>query len=130
MYKHTFLLILSTLLLASSLGARTPEGPTTKPLPPDSLAAVYDLNQVVVTGTRHPRPLRTSPVLTQVVGQEQLRRGDWGEVTQVLENQLPGIEFSHGAYGSKDRKSTRLNSSHVRISYAVFCLKKKIESVT
>src|SRR5690554_7172899 len=25
----------------------------------------------------------------------------------------------------KDRKSTRLNSSHVRISYAVFCLKKK-----
>src|SRR5690554_5996131 len=26
-----------------------------------------------------------------------------------------------------DRKSTRLNSSHVRISYAVFCLKKKID---
>src|SRR5436305_10689084 len=26
---------------------------------------------------------------------------------------------------SEDRKSTRLNSSHVRISYAVFCLKKK-----
>src|SRR5690554_7264665 len=26
-----------------------------------------------------------------------------------------------------DRKSTRLNSSHVRISYAVFCLKKKIQ---
>src|SRR3989442_12038006 len=27
--------------------------------------------------------------------------------------------------GAKDRKSTRLNSSHVRISYALFCLKKK-----
>src|SRR6266853_5582681 len=27
--------------------------------------------------------------------------------------------------GSKDRKSTRLNSSHSQISYAVFCLKKK-----
>src|SRR5437868_13019614 len=27
--------------------------------------------------------------------------------------------------GSRDRKSTRLNSSHVSISYAVFCLKKK-----
>src|SRR5437868_8014695 len=27
----------------------------------------------------------------------------------------------------KDRKSTRLNSSHVSISYAVFCLKKKME---
>src|SRR5438067_9990322 len=29
--------------------------------------------------------------------------------------------------GSLDRKSTRLNSSHVSISYAVFCLKKKKE---
>src|SRR5690554_7371881 len=28
-----------------------------------------------------------------------------------------------------DRKSTRLNSSHVRISYAVFCLKKKKKSI-
>src|SRR5699024_11782897 len=28
-------------------------------------------------------------------------------------------------YSSTDRKSTRLNSSHVSISYAVFCLKKK-----
>src|SRR5437588_5090966 len=31
--------------------------------------------------------------------------------------------FSHAA--SRDRKSTRLNSSHTVISYAVFCLKKK-----
>src|SRR3989442_6311306 len=30
-----------------------------------------------------------------------------------------------GAENQGDRKSTRLNSSHVRISYAVFCLKKK-----
>src|SRR3712207_7436732 len=28
----------------------------------------------------------------------------------------------------RDRKSTRLNSSHANISYAVFCLKKKIEN--
>src|SRR5690625_1191956 len=31
---------------------------------------------------------------------------------------------------AKDRKSTRLNSSHVAISYAVFCLKKKTEELT
>ena len=30
-----------------------------------------------------------------------------------------------GLMGSTDRKSTRLNSSHITISYAVFCLKKK-----
>src|SRR5215813_15025557 len=29
----------------------------------------------------------------------------------------------------RDRKSTRLNSSHVRISYAVFCLKKKKQTL-
>src|SRR5699024_12642957 len=34
---------------------------------------------------------------------------------------LPFVPFLNG-----DRKSTRLNSSHVSISYAVFCLKKKI----
>src|SRR2546422_5326783 len=32
---------------------------------------------------------------------------------------------SAGSYTRKDRKSTRLNSSHGYISYAVFCLKKK-----
>src|SRR5207249_8574828 len=44
----------------------------------------------------------------------------------------PGSEGSNGAVAmalamaeEEDRKSTRLNSSHVSISYAVFCLKKK-----
>src|SRR5690625_7035780 len=36
------------------------------------------------------------------------------------ENHFEGHRMGHG-----DRKSTRLNSSHVAISYAVFCLKKK-----
>src|SRR5947207_9742290 len=34
------------------------------------------------------------------------------------------------ATGKKDRKSTRLNSSHTVISYAVFCLKKKKQTYT
>ena len=34
-------------------------------------------------------------------------------------------KFKVSSSGAVDRKSTRLNSSHVRISYAVFCLKKK-----
>src|SRR5690349_23635397 len=40
--------------------------------------------------------------------------------------QLAAVE-AHGrrVNAAKDRKSTRLNSSHVEISYAVFCLKKK-----
>src|SRR5690554_1895630 len=44
-------------------------------------------------------------------------------------------EYSNGTIiyqptSSSDRKSTRLNSSHVRISYAVFCLKKKKQKNT
>src|SRR5690606_40981744 len=36
-----------------------------------------------------------------------------------------GLHLLVDSTGLKDRKSTRLNSSHVKISYAVFCLKKK-----
>src|SRR5699024_12146246 len=39
-----------------------------------------------------------------------------------LEREIPIIEVTEV---EEDRKSTRLNSSHVSISYAVFCLKKK-----
>src|SRR5438445_9843027 len=40
---------------------------------------------------------------------------------------LRGIDKDQVERGQVDRKSTRLNSSHANISYAVFCLKKKIE---
>src|SRR5574339_722799 len=57
--------------------------------------------------------------------------------TLSLHDALPILQFSSGCpyrcefcdtpelYGRKDRKSTRLNSSHQANSYAVFCLKKK-----
>src|SRR4051812_49462409 len=38
---------------------------------------------------------------------------------------VPGIGGTATARRPSDRKSTRLNSSHMSISYAVFCLKKK-----
>src|SRR5436189_1739294 len=37
--------------------------------------------------------------------------------------------WAETAIGTRDRKSTRLNSSHRCISYAVFCLKKKMEQL-
>src|SRR5207253_8784218 len=39
------------------------------------------------------------------------------------------FELPDGSLLVADRKSTRLNSSHVAISYAVFCLKKKVTSL-
>src|SRR5690554_5513389 len=47
-----------------------------------------------------------------------------GTTTPSLEQLLQQAEM-YQYIVEKDRKSTRLNSSHVRISYAVFCLKKK-----
>src|SRR3712207_7191830 len=38
----------------------------------------------------------------------------------------PQLVRGSGSLGTEDRKSTRLNSSHANISYAVFCLKKKL----
>src|SRR5436305_7693966 len=50
-----------------------------------------------------------------------LFRSPWGSwVSQGDRRLVLGVPMLE-----KDRKSTRLNSSHVRISYAVFCLKKK-----
>src|SRR3712207_8583187 len=42
----------------------------------------------------------------------------------------PGEPAGAAARRQADRKSTRLNSSHANISYAVFCLKKKKNNVT
>src|SRR3712207_8953759 len=39
-----------------------------------------------------------------------------------------GVRLSWSTVKVKDRKSTRLNSSHANISYAVFCLKKKTKT--
>src|SRR5947208_6199717 len=53
--------------------------------------------------------LGARPIAVAVVGYPRAQRRTKGRV----------------GYGNRDRKSTRLNSSHQIISYAVFCLKKK-----
>src|SRR5688572_32708554 len=49
------------------------------------------------------------------------RVGDLADVALLHDQRL----VAHQAEARRDRKSTRLNSSHSQISYAVFCLKKK-----
>src|SRR3989442_4430878 len=51
----------------------------------------------------------------------QVRYGAGARKPRIDMDQLRAIQLG-------DRKSTRLNSSHVRISYAVFCLKQKKSS--
>src|SRR3712207_8481065 len=46
---------------------------------------------------------------------------------RAVHDHVSGVEVlvDRGGLAQRDRKSTRLNSSHANISYAVFCLKKK-----
>src|SRR5438067_4982564 len=58
----------------------------------------------------------------------ELRRRTRGDDAPVIDHRdaiRHAVGFDHGRIVATDRKSTRLNSSHVSISYAVFCLKKK-----
>src|SRR5699024_11409444 len=50
---------------------------------------------------------------------------DGQPAARLEDHQIRVLHMAHTAASQQDRKSTRLNSSHVSISYAVFCLKKK-----
>src|SRR5690606_41547646 len=57
--------------------------------------------------------------------QQDYRQALAGGPNAVLTRRLALSQAISGDQAGSDRKSTRLNSSHVKISYAVFCLKKK-----
>src|SRR5690606_8809495 len=73
------------------------------------------VEEVIVTGTRIRQPgvVSSSPIYS--ITSDEIRYQQEPELEKIL--RLLPITV--------DRKSTRLNSSHVKISYAVFCLKKK-----
>src|SRR5690554_7284185 len=107
----------------------------------DIAYGVHDLEDAVVTGTLSAAqwyshvdaviaqlPADLAKLMEQLSEQlfareHHLRKNAIGALVNIfvttvrLEEVLPAAQ--------EDRKSTRLNSSHVRISYAVFCLKKK-----
>src|SRR2546429_5116369 len=58
--------------------------------------------------------------------------GHTGEIGGVVHRHAEsrGLHVLHPLLAATDRKSTRLNSSHGYISYAVFCLKKKKASTS
>ena len=56
---------------------------------------LMNLEAVVVTGTRTPRLLKDSPILTRVITSADIKRVDALDVGELLEAELPGIEFSY-----------------------------------
>ncbi len=56
---------------------------------------VYDMSMVVVTGTRTPKVLKDTPVTTRVISSRDIRQSDATHIGELLEGELPGIEFSY-----------------------------------
>src|SRR5690625_6158088 len=81
-------------------------------------------------GITSPFPIQEAAIPDALAGKDILGRGPTGS-GKTFTFGLPIIARLAGSGASKparpraDRKSTRLNSSHVAISYAVLCLKKK-----
>src|SRR2546421_1044375 len=131
-------LLLAGLALAGA-GVRYALAPAAAAAPGDVQLAAIDtppprrLRETARTAARLARPLLPGERI-------DLDRADVTEITRLprvgpaLAQRIVAWRDQHGPFGSLarldsvpgvDRKSTRLNSSHDQISYAVFCLKKK-----
>src|SRR2546426_7710411 len=78
-------------------------------------------NQPVDAAIRFGRRIHTRKAVFYVIGRKEVEKWNFRGID------LSGFEGIHAVCSAdgRDRKSTRLNSSHLVISYAVFCLKKK-----
>src|SRR5690606_39654079 len=93
---------------------------------PDELAKEMDISPEKVLEIQ--QYAREPISLDQTIGDEgDSQLGDFIEDSEAVVA-VDAVSFTllQDQLQSVDRKSTRLNSSHVKISYAVFCLKKKI----
>lgn len=63
----------------------------------DSLDARWNtlLNTVVITGTRTPKLLKNSPILTRVLSSSDIKSADATNISDLLQSELPGIEFTY-----------------------------------
>src|SRR5690554_7066144 len=102
---------------------------------PELVAAVSNAGGLGILASGPLSPAETKAAIQKIreltdkpfgIGVTLLMPGAKENAEVALDEKVPVINFSLGKGDwIVDRKSTRLNSSHVRISYAVFCLKKK-----
>ena len=72
----------------------------------DSISVQFDLDEVVVTGTRTPKFLKDVPIQTRVINAKELAKLDATNVQDLLQQELPGVEFSYAM-----NQQTHLNFS-------------------
>src|SRR5699024_12807532 len=106
------------------LTASDPAPPYTYPLSLHDALPIFQVFALNVLNQGHFQHLLVVGLAD--VGRNGLQAGQLGRLQAALpRNELVGVgaELAQRHRLDEDRKSTRLNSSHVSISYAVFCLK-------
>src|SRR5690606_39968870 len=101
-------------------------GPATTPLHPLSLHDALPILRRAPPLVREARPRRAPGAGRVAAARAVLDPLPLGG--DLRPRRLPPVgmlQRQREGHAHRDRKSTRLNSSHVKISYAVFCLKKK-----
>lgn len=92
-------IVLCILTLAPTFGqgiCATEELPAT---PPHDTLSV-NMEDVVITATRTPLPLKKTPVITRVITARDLESRGVATIQEALENELAGVEFHQAGYGT------------------------------
>src|SRR5262245_62995529 len=94
---------------------------------PQPKSTLFPYTTLFRSGIKVPLPVIVGLDMAGEIAQVGAGVADWKTGDRVLVNPLNRKKGLMGEMldGGIDRKSTRLNSSHLGISYAVFCLKKK-----
>ncbi len=56
---------------------------------------LFNLDDVVVTGTRTPKLLKDSPIQTRLITEEDIKKSDATNIQELLQQELPGVEFTY-----------------------------------
>ena len=84
------------ILVAALLGAASANAANDNIINSDNaIADSVDLQTVVVTGTKTPKTLDNTPIVTRVITAEDIKKLDATDIRDVLRQEMPGIEFGY-----------------------------------
>ena len=99
---HLLSLLLSSAAVTTAAGSVVPQSATFEDgnTTPSSLhtndsVSTLRLNSAVITGTRTPKTLADTPIRTRLITAEDIRKSDATNVQELLQHELPGVEFSY-----------------------------------
>jgi outer membrane receptor for ferrienterochelin and colicins len=96
MHKIVFSFLSALSLVFNAQAQAVPENES---YPDDNIASSISIEEVVVTGTLTARTLKNTPVLTKVISSNDIRESGATTVLEVLENYVPGVNFTPNPMG-------------------------------